>query len=328
MTPDQLRRRLEGALSDWKSSNRGDQLAAARRRHRVNCVPILGAIFLPWIVFLGVYLLIAFQVHYIAPISTNVAMACLLGLVIHYARWSYQLYRGGNDWFFHIYLSAGFLLVILLSWALADYQFWHWLQPAFNAEHMATYVNVDPSTETTRSGVVVATPGKRYQDAGRIFFSSDTVLDFNKSMSFKLGKLYCVTPIVNKNCKKNCGYDFWAVGIDCCSEDAADFRCGEYRNPKAKAGIRAMYEWERPFYRLAVLEAEGVHDIMSKHPMFFQWVQDPIATVHRWQNIGYKRFIISMFLVFGFNALTLAVALKFRTDKMVEEMRTLESTKF
>ena len=31
---------------------------------------------------------------------------------------------------------------------------------------------------------------------------------------------------------------------------------------------------------IAVLEVEGVHEIMSKHPMFFQWVQDPIATVH------------------------------------------------
>ena len=40
-------------------------------------------------------------------------------------------------------------------------------------------------------------------------------------------------------------YDFWAVGVNCCGA-AADFKCGEFSNPKAHAGLRLMSDEQRP----------------------------------------------------------------------------------
>ena len=52
-------------------------------------------------------------------------------------------------------------------------------------------------------------------------------------MSFKSRDMYCVAPIVDTNCKSFCGYDFWAVGVNCCgNDDQVDFTCDlDAKNP-------------------------------------------------------------------------------------------------
>merc|ERR1719401_1707401 len=142
-------------------------------------------------------------------------------------------------------------------------------------------------------------------DAGKVYFSHEAKLDSSRSMSFKMGDTFCVAPIVDPKCERNCGYDFWAVGTNCCSEDAADFRCGDYKSEYAKSGLRMMVESRRPMYRLAVLQAEGVHQIRSMHPLFFYWLDAPVSETKRWQREGYRRFLVQMFLGFFLNAAAL-----------------------
>ena len=122
---------------------------------------------------------------------------------------------------------------------------------------------------------------------------------FRRSMAFKNVDTYCVAPVSVLQgrlwllpqfsqilCRVSMPggvvlpletYDFWAIGMDCCSVNAADFHCGtglgwilsvrpekaklaggEVGNFKAHSGLRLLDDRQRSFYRLAVEQAAGI----------------------------------------------------------------------
>lgn len=300
--------KLYGALVDEELRWKAEQKQICNQRKRLNCVPVFLSLLVPWGLFVAVFGIVAFYCHYAAPLSTTIfAVGSILA--------SAAVARSASvaapeDKFFATYLGVGVFIAAFMGWMVGDLTFWELMQPSYHAEHLATYSNVDPSSETLWSGEAVPTRGLRYQDAGKVYFGSDVILDKSRARSFKLGDVYCVAPIVNPNCKKNCGLDFWAVGMNCCSEDAVDFRCGEWNNTNAKSGLRMLVESRRPLYRMAVLQAEALHDVSSPHPLFFYWLQDPVAEVRSWKRMGYRRFIMAMIVAFFGNAVLLVPALK------------------
>merc|ERR1740138_484945 len=265
---------------------------------------------LPWLLYLTVYGSAAFYPRFALPLTTVSGIALAWIGVTFYA-WKVL---GGKltpeEEFYPKYFALSCFLAVTFGFIFGSLNFWEFMHPSFEVERLATYNNVNPSSETLWSGETVPTRGSRFQDAGAVYFDHEAVLDASKSMSFKMGDTYCVAPIINPGCGRNCGYDFWAVGVNCCSEDAADFRCGEYSNKKAKSGLRMMLEARRPLFRLAVMQAEGVHHIRSNHPLFFYWLQDPVAEVRSWQRRGYKRFLVTMFTSFIVNAVMLGLYVK------------------
>eukprot|EP00913_Durusdinium_trenchii_P029336 g27501.t1 len=86
---------------------------------------------------------------------------------------------------------------------MGDFTFYAYMEPSYSATMMASYVEVDPSSTRLADGQdrasdccgpksyrhvsqVVPTDGGRFQDAGQVYFNHDTVLDLNRSYSFKL----------------------------------------------------------------------------------------------------------------------------------------------
>lgn len=139
------------------------------------------------------------------------------------------------------------------------------------------------------------------------FFADGTGLDMRKAMGFKNLDIYCVAPII-KGDDKLAFYDFWAVGMNCCSGVSADFRCGEFNNPHARSGLRLMQSEQRPFYRLAVQQAEAAYNIKATHPIFFHWMQDPVAETDIFRDHGYRYYLIGIFSFFAFNAFCVVTA--------------------
>jgi len=306
---------LYGALEDMDAEDMRDQHQKLRRRRRINCIPALNALFLPWVLLLIIFSTASFSFHYAFPVSVILFNGAVLICCLLFAYSSFTADVPERDAFYPTYLGVAFVFAVVVGWLLGDLNFWFHMQPCYNIEHLATYTNVDPSTSTMQSGQVVPTRGKRYQDAGKVYFDHNSVIDVSRSMSFKMGELYCVAPIVNPNCKKNCGYDFWAVGINCCAEDYTDFRCGEYNNPSAKNGLRLMQDELRPNFRLAVLEAEGVHKIISTHPIFFYWLHDPVKEMTHMKNKGYKGFVLLMIVGFFGSMLSTFCAFNWARNK-------------
>jgi len=295
-----------------------------RKRRVVNWIPLLLAVFLPWFLFLFVYRSVFSRLHYNKP---WISMICvLLAFVIctwvtlkayrvhnkagdQHAHHHDKLYASGTV-FFWKYHAVAYWIATLTAWLMGDLNFWFFMQPYYDVQHLAAYVNVNPSEHKFPNGEIVPAEGKRYLDAGIVYFKDDVVLDKTKAMSFRNGDLYCVAPLVSKTCTKNCGYDFWAIGLNCCSDSASDFRCGEFSNPQARSGLRLMRDDQRPMFRLAVLAAEGVHKITSPHPLFFYWLQDPKSEIKSYQERGYSMFLTWMFIFFFGNAAAVALSVK------------------
>mmetsp|Transcript_31978 Transcript_31978/g.62922 ORF Transcript_31978/g.62922 Transcript_31978/m.62922 type:complete len:324 (+) Transcript_31978:169-1140(+) len=266
---------------------------------RMNALVLLQVLFLPWIAFLVTFAAVSFYVHYWFPLSTVLSVAATFGGSIWVCIAALRnRSQESHKRFFLASMSATVACAVFFGWLLGDLNFWGDMQPAYETEHLAAYSNVNPSTEKLWSGEAVPTRGRRYQDVGRIYFTSSTVIDVNRSANFKVGNLYCVAPIVDPNCRDNCGFDFWAVGVNCCDEDGRRFHCGDYTNPLSKAGIRLTSEGRRQSFRMAVMAAESIHGLTSVHPLFFMFVKDPVAVAESWKRKGYRRFVVVMFVSF------------------------------
>lgn len=298
-----------GALDEFQDAEAA-KLAKSKRRRRVNCVPLLLALLLPWLVFVFCFALAAFVLHYAAPLSTTLCELAIIAGCLSRIPWAHKSWkRGAAEGFYPVYITAAVLFAAIVGWVMGDFTFYAYMEPSYSATMMASYVEVDPSSTRLADGQVVPTDGGRFQDAGQVYFNHDTVLDLNRSYSFKLADVYCVASIWNQKCREPCGADFWAVGKNCCSENGNVFQCGDAGSKRAKSGLRLMESADLPFYRLAVIQAVGKHKMVSQHPIFFHWLEDPVAELHGWQRKGFRLFAIAMTSAFTLSGAALATAL-------------------
>merc|ERR1719171_1096331 len=138
------------------------------------------------------------------------------------------------SWF--MFAAASLAAALAFGVIFGDMNFWYNMQPFYDIENLNSYPTVNPAREK----------GQQLMDAGRVYFSDGTGLDGKKAMGFKNLDLYCVAPIVVGDAAL-ASYDFWAVGLNCCSGVSSDFRCGEFNNPHARSGLRLMRDDQRPF---------------------------------------------------------------------------------
>jgi len=267
-----------------------DVMFSGGKRKRLNLVAVCANIFAPWLAFATVYGVLSFSFHYQHPTAAWMVFGLgLVGVLVSAALAYRAKKQGAGEGMWFNYSTIALLVAVTMGALLGDMNFWYNMQPFYDIENLNTYPNVDPSREK----------GQQLMDAGRVYFTSGARLNDKYAMGFKNLDLYCVAPIVVGD-ETIASYDFWAVGLNCCSGVASDFRCGEFNNLHARSGLRLMRDDQRPFFRLAVQQAEAAYNIKATHPLFFYWMQDPVAEMNSYRDDGFKYYLLGIFTHFAF----------------------------
>jgi len=272
------------------------------QRQRINVLPVLLGVLLPVALVASMMWLLSFHMHYEQPWVVNACVVCLalavLG-VLYFAMAERAARRAGGDrepsWFLFMFFS------LVAAWMFAliagDANYIQNTKPYYDQQQLNTYFDVYPNRAR----------GSQIMDAGSIVFANGTNINVRKSMGFKNQQLYCVAPIVLGSDNMDT-YDFWAVGKGCCSGSAADFHCQYFNDPNARGGLRVMRDEDRPFYRLAVQQAEATYNIKATHPLFFHWVPDATAAVDEWYANGQRSYLIAVSAFFVWQMFAVACA--------------------
>jgi len=279
---------------------------ARGQRQRINFIAVCQCMIVPWLLFCFTYAVMSFDLHYKNQGLCHllVGLALLVVLAVGALAMSVFMKKVKHEphepnWYIFLFLTM--LAAWALGMVLGNLNFWTYMQPYYDYKSLNTYSNVDPAQMR----------GQQLMDAGRVHFSDNAVLDLKRSMGFKNLDTYCVAPITmgdDNGPQPLASYDFWAVGLDCCSGNVADFTCGEYNNPAAHSGLRLLQDDQRSFFRLAVQQAESAYAIKAEHPLFFYWSDNPTDEMNNYEDEGYKFFLIGMLVHFGWQLLCVVLA--------------------
>jgi hypothetical protein len=244
------------------------------------------------LVFTVSYWLYAFHWHYSQSFLVHVLLAALLGFVLYInfiaGKRLIMQRDGASDhnamWLasFAFALAVAFILGVALGWM----NYMQYMFPYYDTKQLNTYKQVDASNQG----------GKGFMDAGMINFIEGSRIDINKSIGFLNMDMYCVAPIVSTDTPLR--YDFWAVGVNCCTGGPQSFACGEAVHNglgggygAANGGLRLMSVSELPFYRMAVTEADTRYNIQTSHPIFVHWEQDAYKALNHMSDAGEQNFV-------------------------------------
>jgi len=262
-------------------------------RRSSNLVAILFSLFLPWVIFMGCFSVMSFSLHYESASTAKALCFCLLALVLicgYFALAAVRKAVAGDTeseatWLVFLFVTG--LLAWLIGYNAGNLNFAASMRPYYDIHQLNVYPSVDPALFQ----------GNQLMDAGQIVFTRDAHIDISKGNGFKNDDVYCVAPIVSGTHPQEV-YDFWAVGLNCCSGHIPDYACGEFSNPDAHSGLRLMLDDYRPYFHLAVQQAEAAFNLRSPHPVFLHWMQDPAAEVNAYQDAGVTHFLFAVFAFF------------------------------
>jgi uncharacterized membrane protein (DUF106 family) len=186
---------------------------------------------------------------------------------------------------------------VIAGFILGDRDYWLYGTNYYSYSDLVSYVDIDPAKDS----------GQAYMDSGHVYFKDHSYVLRQKFNRFRNGDTYCVAPIVRGafvpngtsgvqtmngfTLPESGTYDWWAVGTNCCEGNtAANFTCGQVTSNLARSGMRLLSDSQRPYYLLAVQEWSATYGLPVKHPLFFTWVKDPLATEERLEAVSDSNF--------------------------------------
>jgi len=285
---------LYGASSYGCNPSRFDAALAKSpfvyHKKRVKLTVLLLCVVIPVVLYAAVCAALSFPVHRASPalawlvvLIGGAAVLAVGALAATATRNKYWQGDATREPYWYLFLAFTMLVAYCFALFLGFTNWWNNTLPYLDLQNLSAHPAVDTATMT----------GRQLMDVGRVTFTKGTKLDIRRAIGFKNVDRYCVAPITPSTGELE-SYDFWAVGLNCCSGAANDFHCGEYSNPNARGGLRLMRADQRAFYRLAVQQAEAMYNIKARHPLFFYWMQDPLAELETYRNDAEKYFLLGL----------------------------------
>eukprot|EP00928_Gymnodinium_smaydae_P017464 TRINITY_DN1667_c0_g1_i2.p1 TRINITY_DN1667_c0_g1~~TRINITY_DN1667_c0_g1_i2.p1 ORF type:complete len:304 (+),score=72.32 TRINITY_DN1667_c0_g1_i2:132-1043(+) len=246
------------------------------KRRRMNPMGVNLSFLLPWLLFCVVCATRSFSIRFTMPVLANLVVFAAFVLVVAISVLAVRaVYRQGLDGslrepMWYIFLALTSLLAFGLALSFGEWNWRNYGSLYYGMGHLNDYSSVDPSKMR----------GQQLMDAGSVQFIKSAGIEQRLAMAFKNQETYCVAPITTGGASQT-SYDFWAVGLDCCS-GAGNFNCGAAKDSTAHAGLRWMQEEQAGFYKLAVQQAQAMYKIRADYPLFFRWVRDPVGEQDGW----------------------------------------------
>lgn len=234
-----------------------------RPRRRMNLVPMAVNLFVPWAVFIATFVPMGSTMHQTSPAATYalVVISALIvataGVYFFEAKFTKEQSTRQPSWFGFFFISM--LVAWIVGMVLGGLSYSAHVVKASELDGMVTYSDVDP----------MAMRGQQVMDGGVFRFSKEARVDLQRSMAFRNKKMYCVAPVRRQEEAPDAGQsvDFWVVGTDCCGTSGDDYHCPGFNDIEVVAN-RLLDDTARPFYRLAVQQAEAKYNIVANHPIF------------------------------------------------------------
>lgn len=263
------------------------------KRPRLNVLSVCTSVLVPWLLFMIVFGLLSFHLHFNRPLMCWFSVLVVFLFVLMTGVFALRAWRKKKaesirepTWFIFLFVTCSLAWVFAVGLGL-----WNWssMLPHYEMVALNTYTNVDVA-EISGSGVM---------DAGRLSFKAGSYIDTSKAMGFKKVDTYCVAPVTSGKLPL-LTYDFWAVGVNCCSGEPGDFHCGEVKGHlELGSGARVLSNAELPWLTLATQQAEAFHHLRVGHAIFFTNVADPLGTESTEMDAGVKFFCLCSMLFFG-----------------------------
>lgn len=266
----------------------------------MNIVPMFVSTFVPWGAFILCCGTTSFWLMYSHPAVVWIIVGCAFAasaVMITVAVWN-RIFNPEPTWF--TYMAVMVLAMCIAGTITGLKNYTSYSKQYFEIQMTKTYKGIDASV----------TPGSSVMDAGILEFLPGSRFDETKSWHFMNGKLYCVAPILTNGTVPPLSqtYDFWAVGTDCCSMGASDFRCGAWGSARAKAAIRMANEAELPNYRLAVQQTASLYNLKAPSPIFVQWSNNAQAEISSWNQQIFKWYMLQLVFTLVINLFCMTLA--------------------
>lgn len=251
-------------------------------RIKMNVVPIILNVLLPWALYVIILALTSMEVRYYYPNIVSMTLfltGVIWFIVVGLAVWN-RKHNPDPTWF--TYAALATFLAIVVGIVVGNQNYNDLARPYYQLRDLKTISNVDAGAET----------GQNVMDAGVIDFAGNHFVDKARSWHFVHRHAYCVAPVTRTSGAMDF-YDFWMVGEDCCSVASPDWRCGDeddVAGTSGTSGIRVFDEKALNYYHLAVQQAETLHGVHSRHPIFMYFSKNPQQTIDQWHKDVIKRF--------------------------------------
>jgi len=255
-------------------------------------------ILLPFLVFVTVECLFLFLYHF-APLVVWMFVAVILIGGWYLLTMGMEMQGGAAGvW----YTSMGMVLGLsaILGSAAGHHLYREHITTTWFYDEHRTYSNVLP-TDSAAS----------HADAGLITFARGSHVDVTQSTGYRMGSLYCAAPIMDSGSVNSA--EFWAVGIDCCSE-VGDMWCDDVKVSSARVGsvvppdvvswlnLGAAQDYDK--FRAAVQQAASQFAITAPaDPIIVRWTSS--AVPEQW----FRAVLSAMLMALGFLLLCFLLSL-------------------